>query len=127
MVFRSLALLTTPSNTCSRISVANFVLLVFLALRNTPLAPLSGQSYEKLRPLHKTAGYTCVTTSAIHGIIYVVESSELGILYKFRELEDLAGGIAGLSMVIIGFSTFGWFVRRSYEGMQNRCLTQPTN
>jgi hypothetical protein len=108
------------SNIVSRLSIANFVLLVFLALRNTPLAPLSGQSYEKLRPLHKTAGYTCIATSVLHGIIYLADVSESGTLYKFRELDYLAGGIAGLSMVIIGVSTFGWFVRRSYEGIQKR-------
>ena len=100
----------------SRISVANFVLLVFLALRNTPLAPLSGSSYEKLRPLHKTAGYTCIVTSVIHGITYATAWSQAGHLHKFRELEYLAGGIAGLAMVVIGASTFTWFVRRSYEG-----------
>ncbi|CAG7920457.1 unnamed protein product [Penicillium olsonii] len=99
----------------SRISVANFVLLVFLALRNTPLAPLSGSSYEKLRPLHKTAGYTCIVTSVIHGITYATAWSQAGHLHKFRELEYLAGGIAGLAMVVIGASTFTWFVRRSYE------------
>ncbi|CAG8151932.1 unnamed protein product [Penicillium olsonii] len=99
----------------SRISVANFVLLVFLALRNTPLAPLSGSSYEKLRPLHKTAGYTCIVTSVIHGITYATAWSQAGHLHKFRELEYLAGGIAGLAMVVIGASTFTWFFRRSYE------------
>lgn len=101
----------------SRISVANFVLLVFLALRNTPLAPLSGNSYEKLRPLHKTAGYTCIVTSVIHGITYVASWAQTGNLYKFNELEYFAGAIAGLAMIVIGLSTITWVVRRSYEGM----------
>ncbi|CAG7972845.1 unnamed protein product [Penicillium salamii] len=97
------------------ISVANFVLLVFLALRNTPLAPLSGNSYEKLRPLHKTAGYTCIVTSVIHGITYVASWAQTGNLYKFNELEYFAGAIAGLAMIVIGLSTITWVVRRSYE------------
>ncbi|CRG85705.1 putative ferric reductase transmembrane component [Talaromyces islandicus] len=97
------------------ISVANFVLLVFLALRNTPLAPLSGRSYEKLRPLHKTAGYTCIVTSILHAIVYLSAWAERGDVEKMRETENLAGGIAGLAMVIIGISTIGWFTRRFYE------------
>ncbi|QKX56546.1 uncharacterized protein TRUGW13939_03651 [Talaromyces rugulosus] len=97
------------------VSVANFVLLVFLALRNTPLAPLSGHSYEKLRPLHKTAGYTCITTSVLHAAVYLSAWSEKAELENMRETKNLAGGIAGLAMVIIGFSTIGWFTRRFYE------------
>ncbi|KAJ5793171.1 uncharacterized protein N7503_009149 [Penicillium pulvis] len=97
------------------ISVANFVLLVFLALRNTPLAPLSGQSYEKLRPLHRVAGYTCIVSSIVHGILYLKEGAETGYLMLMRGREDLAGALAGLSMVIIGLSTISWFARRYYE------------
>ncbi|KAH8700219.1 ferric reductase NAD binding domain-containing protein [Talaromyces proteolyticus] len=97
------------------ISVANFVLLVFLALRNTPLAPLSGWSYEKLRPLHKTAGYTCITTSMLHATVYLSAWSEAGELGNMAEMQNFAGAIAGLAMVIIGLSTIGWLVRKSYE------------
>jgi cytochrome bd-type quinol oxidase subunit 2 len=99
----------------NRISVANFVLLVFLALRNTPLAPLSGRSYEKLRPLHKTAGYTCIVTSVLHAIVYLSAWAQANELESMREKANIAGGIAGLAMVIIGFSTIGWLVRRYYE------------
>jgi hypothetical protein len=95
--------------------VANLFLLVFLALRNTPLAPLSGRSYEKLRPLHKTAGYTCITTSVLHAIVYLNAWAQANELENMREKENLAGGIAGLAMVIIGLSTIGWLVRRHYE------------
>ncbi|KAJ5924415.1 hypothetical protein N7466_008602 [Penicillium verhagenii] len=97
------------------ISVANFVLLVFLALRNTPIAPLSGQSYEKLRPLHKIAGYTCIVSSVTHGILFLKESAEIGYLELMSERENLSGALAGLSMVIIGLSTISWFASRYYE------------
>ncbi|KAF4182982.1 hypothetical protein CNMCM7927_009359 [Aspergillus lentulus] len=97
------------------ISVANFILLVFLALRNTPLAPLSGRSYDKLRPLHKTAGYTCITTSILHGIVYLKAFAQASELRQMCEIPNLAGGIAGLAMVFIGLSTIGWFARRYYE------------
>ncbi|KAJ6116005.1 hypothetical protein N7523_006422 [Penicillium sp. IBT 18751x] len=97
------------------VSVANFTLLVFLALRNTPLAPLSGHSYEKLRPLHKVAGYTCIVTSVIHGITYTIVFAEKGKLEKYKERKNFSGVIAGIAMLIIGFSTIGYFVRKSYE------------
>jgi hypothetical protein len=97
VVLPSSTLVVTSFDSTYRISIAKFVLLDFFALQNTPLAPFSGQSYEKLRLLHKTAGYTCITTSVIHGIIYTVESLKTGVLHKFSELDDLAGLIDGLA------------------------------
>ncbi|PYI00747.1 hypothetical protein BO78DRAFT_424196 [Aspergillus sclerotiicarbonarius CBS 121057] len=97
------------------ISVANLVLLVFLALKSTPLAPLTGRSYEKLGPLHKVAGYTCIFTSCLHGIVYLVAWSESGKLGSMQETENIAGSIAGVAMVIIGLSTITYIMRESYE------------
>ncbi|KAJ5167712.1 uncharacterized protein N7482_003306 [Penicillium canariense] len=97
------------------ISVANLVLVTFLSLKHTPLAPLCGRSYEKLRPLHKTAGYTCITTSVLHAIVYLNAWAQAHELKNMRERNNLTGGFAGLAMVIIGISTIGWFTRRYYE------------
>ncbi|CAG8179504.1 unnamed protein product [Penicillium nalgiovense] len=97
------------------ISVANLVLLVFLALKNTPLAPLTATSYEKLRPLHKVAGYTCIFTSVLHGIVYVSAWSKIGHLAGMKEHEIFVGPIAGCAMLIIGFSTITYFMRGYYE------------
>ncbi|KAJ5250642.1 hypothetical protein N7489_001052 [Penicillium chrysogenum] len=97
------------------ISVANLVLLVFLALKNTPLAPLTATSYEKLRPLHKVSGYTCIFTSVLHGIVYISAWSEIGHLAKMKEHEIFVGPIAGCAMLIIGLSTITYFMRRYYE------------
>ncbi|KAJ5213470.1 hypothetical protein N7449_000639 [Penicillium cf. viridicatum] len=97
------------------ISVANLVLLVFLALKNTPLAPLTATSYEKLRPLHKVAGYTCIFTSVLHAIVYLSAWSLSGNLHEMKEVENFAGAIAGFAMVIIGFSTITYFMRGYYE------------
>ncbi|GAD92840.1 hypothetical protein PVAR5_1436 [Paecilomyces variotii No. 5] len=83
------------------ITLANFVLLVFLALRNTPLAPLSANSYEKLRPLHKVAGYTCIFAS--------------GNLQSMLETEQIAGVVAGIAMLIIAASTVPFVYRGYYE------------
>ncbi|KAJ5705861.1 hypothetical protein N7536_001550 [Penicillium majusculum] len=97
------------------ISVANLVLLVFLALKNTPVAPLTATSYEKLRPLHKVAGYTCIFTSVIHATVYLSAWSQSGSLSKMEEVDNFAGAIAGFAMVIIGFSTITYFMRGYYE------------
>lgn len=94
-----------------------------MALKHTPLAPLSGHSYEKLRPLHKIAGYTCILTSVLHGITFLKEAADAEILYYMKTRKDLTGAIAGLAMVIIGCSTITWFPRRHYEGRSiNRSL-----
>lgn len=95
--------------------MANLVLLVFLALKNTPLAILTAKSYEKLRPLHKVAGYTCIFTSVLHAIVYLSAWSETGKLEKMEKRKNYAGAIAGFSMVIIGLSTITYFMRRHYE------------
>lgn len=55
-----------------RLSAGNMVLVVFLALKNTPLAFLTAYSYERLNCLHQIAGYTAVVQGIIHGVIYVV-------------------------------------------------------
>ena len=99
-----------------RICLANLTLLVFLALRNTPLAPLSGRSYEQLRPLHKTAGYTCILAAVLHSSVYLTAWSKAGILEYMQLPSNFSGGIAGLSMVIIGLSTVSWIRRNLYEG-----------
>ncbi|KAJ5607288.1 hypothetical protein N7537_003907 [Penicillium hordei] len=109
---------TTLINVAKRfgwISVANLVLLVFLALKNTPLAPLTATSYEKLRPLHKVAGYTCIFTSVLHAIVYLSAWSLSGSLSEMKEVHNFAGAIAGFAMVIIGFSTITYFMRGYYE------------
>jgi hypothetical protein len=89
--------------------------LVFLALKNTPLAILTAKSYEKLRPLHKVAGYTCIFTSVLHAVVYLPAWSETGKLKKMEKRKNYAGAIAGLAMVIIGFSTITYSMRRHYE------------
>lgn len=96
--------------------MSNLVLLTFLSLRYTPLAPLCGKSYEKLRPLHKTSGYTCITTSILHGVVYLIAWAQDGDIHKMAETKNFAGAIAGLAMFAIGLSTVAWIMRRYYEG-----------
>jgi cytochrome bd-type quinol oxidase subunit 2 len=86
-----------------------------MALKNTPLAPLTATSYEKLRPIHKVAGYTCIFTSVLHGVVYLAAWSESGNLAEMKESKNFAGAIAGMAMVIIGMSTITYIMRAHYE------------
>ncbi|CAG8928199.1 unnamed protein product [Penicillium salamii] len=97
------------------VSLANLVLLVFLALKNTPLAPLTANSYEKLRPLHKVSGYTCIFVSILHAVVYLAGWAQSGSLHKMEERANFAGAIAGMAMLIIGISTITYFMRGFYE------------
>ena len=54
------------------------VLVVFLALKNTPLAFLTAYSYERLNGLHQIAGYTAFVQAILHGVIYVVYFAQHG-------------------------------------------------
>lgn len=97
--------------------MANLTLVVFLSHRNTPLAPVTGNSHEKLRALHKIAGYTTIVSAILHGTRYVSAFARKGLLHKMRDYRNFAGGIAGTAMIILGISTIGWFVRQRYEGI----------
>jgi hypothetical protein len=52
----------------------------------------------------------------LHAIIFLAEMSEEGWLYAMQEIENAAGAVAGMAMFVLGISTIGWFVRKSYEG-----------
>lgn len=98
-------------------AVANIVLLVFLALRHTPLAPLSGTSYEKLRPLHKMAGYTCVLLAVTHALIWIISSAEENMLFYLKSRSDIGGATAALAMLLIFLSTLAvprWWYEAFY-------------
>jgi hypothetical protein len=97
-------------------------------MKNTPLAPLAASSYEKLRPLHKVAGYTCIFTSCLHGIVYLKFLSQKGVLEIMSEPTNFSGPIAGTAMVIIGLSTITYFMRGYYErGFPSRVLFIDSN
>ncbi|KAK7741890.1 hypothetical protein SLS62_010901 [Diatrype stigma] len=53
-------------------AASNFVFVVFLSLKNTPLAFLTAYSYERLNCLHQIAGYTAFLQAFLHGTIYLV-------------------------------------------------------
>lgn len=94
--------------------------LNFLSLLNTPLTPLCGWFYEKLRLVYKTSGHTCITTSVVHGLVYLTAWAEIGNISEMAVTSNFVA-VAGLSMVVIGFSTVTWIMRKYCEGMFLGC------
>lgn len=47
-------------------ALLNMCLAIFLGLKNTPLLPLAGQTYQELNLLHRCCGYTTVLYVVLH-------------------------------------------------------------
>ncbi|KAF2215929.1 hypothetical protein CERZMDRAFT_35067, partial [Cercospora zeae-maydis SCOH1-5] len=86
-------LLTIIAKRFGWMSLCNMCLTVFLALKNTPLSPLAGYSYDNLNVLHRCSGYTV--------IVFM-------ILYH-------AGIVAGVAMICMLLTSIGPVRRRMYE------------
>ncbi|KAI1821403.1 ferric reductase NAD binding domain-containing protein [Xylaria intraflava] len=105
------------SNVSARLgwmAAGNMTLVVFLALRNTPLAILSAYSYERLRSLHKTAGYTTMIDVILHSSTYSYYYIHSDKTEKLREPKVKAGIIVGFSMLTL-VATAMFLRRRNYE------------
>ncbi|TFB04152.1 Ferric reductase transmembrane component 4 [Trichoderma ghanense] len=101
------------SNLASRaawMAVANLVVVIFLALKNTPLAFLTAWSYERLNILHQIAGSMCIIFVIIHASCYSSYFSLAGRTAILREESVIYGEIAGASFFIVGFA--GAVIRR---------------
>ncbi|UKZ73309.1 hypothetical protein TrVFT333_000952 [Trichoderma virens FT-333] len=104
---------TLNSNLAARaawMAVANLVVLIFLALKNTPLAFLTAWSYERLNILHQIAGSMCIIFVIIHACCYSSYFGFAGRISILREESVIYGEIAGLSFFIVGFA--GVVIRR---------------
>lgn len=87
----------------SRILSANFAIVVFLALKNTPLAFLSAYSYERLNGLHQVAGYTSFVYLVLHAAMY----SHYFLINDRAEMLQTPSSIAG---IVAGFAFLGVLV-----------------
>ncbi|KAL6799172.1 ferric reductase NAD binding domain-containing protein [Trichoderma sp. SZMC 28013] len=107
------SVITMNSNLAARaawMAVANLVVLIFLALKNTPLAFLTAWSYERLNILHQIAGSTCIIFVIIHASCYSSYFGFAGRISVLREESVIYGEIAGASFFIVGFA--GVVIRR---------------
>ena len=95
----------------SRIALGNMALVVFLALKNTPLAFLTAYSYERLNCLHHVAGYTMFAAVVIHSATYTAFFNSQGrLLSIYSEEQNIAGIVAGFALLSVIFSAV--FLRR---------------
>ncbi|KAK4240213.1 hypothetical protein C8A03DRAFT_42254 [Achaetomium macrosporum] len=105
---------TSLGNLASRLgwmSLANLTVVVFLALKNTPLAFLTAYSYERLNCLHQIAGYTMFVEMVIHASMYTSFFSSSGrLLVIFAERGEIAAILAGFAFLGVVFSAT--FLRR---------------
>ncbi|KAI3342438.1 ferric reductase NAD binding domain-containing protein [Ustulina deusta] len=95
------------SNIASRfgwMATGNLAFVVFLALKNTPLAILTVYSYERLNSLHQIAGYTTLLHTILHAAIYTYYFMSSGKTYVLREDIVTAGIILGFAMFFTVFA-----------------------
>lgn len=81
---------------------ANFLFVVFLGLKNTPLAILTSYSYERLNPLHQIAGYTTIVYMILHSSIYSATFIKKGLWSILHENIVTAGIVLGFAMFASG-------------------------
>lgn len=77
--------------------------MVFLALKNTPLAFLSAYSYERLNGLHQIAGYTSFVYLVLHAAMY----THYFLVNDRAEMLQTQSSIAG---IVAGFAFLGVLV-----------------
>ncbi|KAK0733304.1 ferric reductase NAD binding domain-containing protein [Lasiosphaeria miniovina] len=91
--------------------LANLSLVIFLALKNTPLAFLTAYSYERLNCLHHIAGYTMFVQIVLHASLYTsFFNAQNRLLSIFAEREQIAAIVTGFSLLSVIFSAV--FLRR---------------
>lgn len=88
-----------PADAPSRMLSANFCVVVFLSLRNTPLAILSAYSYERLNGLHQIAGYTTFIHLVLHAAVYTQYYSSQGRAHVLQKDTNVAGIVAGFGFL----------------------------
>ncbi|KAL2264437.1 hypothetical protein VTK26DRAFT_2 [Humicola hyalothermophila] len=92
-------------------ALANMALVIFLALKNTPLAFITAYSYERLNCLHQIAGYTMFAQMVLHSSMYTAFFNSQGRLLEiFAEKEQIAAIVCGFSFLGVIFSAI--FLRR---------------
>ena len=85
-------------------------LVIFLSLKNTPLAFLTAWSYERLNILHQVSAYACILHVILHASSYSAYFVQEGRPSRLLYTEEIYGMVAGLSFVALGVS--GAIVRK---------------
>ncbi|KAI0134606.1 ferric reductase NAD binding domain-containing protein [Xylariales sp. AK1849] len=96
---------SSPTNIAARfgwMAAANFSFVVFLGLKNTPLAILTSYSYERLNPLHQIAGYATIAYMIMHAAIFCAYFINKGSWGLLQEDFVTAGIVLGFAMLASG-------------------------
>lgn len=97
------------------LALCNICLTVFLGLKNTPLSPLAGYSFDSLNVLHRCTGYTVVLFTVLHAVIYIAGLAKAHALYVLRTPSQAAGIVAALALLSLFVTAIGALRRRRYE------------
>ncbi|KAI0107018.1 ferric reductase NAD binding domain-containing protein [Nemania sp. FL0031] len=89
------------------LATGNLAVLVFLALKNTPLAALIGYPHNHLNYFHQVAGYVTIGLMILHAALY----PPYYVAIKFKpetliEKDNVMGIISGAAMFLILLSVF---------------------
>lgn len=85
--------------------------VVFLAMKNTPLAILTPYSYERLNGLHRVAGYTTLAHTIVHAVAYTHYFLTTGRPEKFSEAHIIAAIVLGFAVLFTVLA--GVFLKRT--------------
>ncbi|KAM0557062.1 hypothetical protein ACHAPJ_005325 [Fusarium lateritium] len=90
-------------------AIANFFIVVFLSLKNTPVSILTSLSYERLNVFHRIAGYTTLIYAIVHSCAYAAVFAEQDFLERLLVREEIFGMVATISLIILALA--GAFLR----------------
>ena len=96
-------------------ALLNVSLTVILGLKNTPLSPLAGRSYEKLNVLHRCCGYTTIAFVVLHAVCYITGLAAIDNLSYLNTQYQHAAAVAGMSVLTIGVTASYFIRKRQYE------------
>lgn len=99
----------------SRLALCNLSLTIFLGLKNTPLSPLAGRSYEGLNVFHRCAGYTTIVAILLHGSLFVQSLVRGGSSFLLMMPGQYAAVFATFCAITIGITASSFFRKRQYE------------
>ena len=103
------------SNGKRRLTLCNLCLAVFLGLKNTPLSPLAGRSYESINVLHRCCGYTTILLMILHSTIYVSGLAKVHYLGLMMMPGQYAAAVAAICLLCTGVAATRFIRKRQYE------------
>ncbi|KAF3919070.1 hypothetical protein ABW21_db0203726 [Orbilia brochopaga] len=106
------------SKRCGWLALVNLGMVFLLAMKNNPIAFISGYSHERLNVLHRWAGRFVWVQASIHVCLYIYTWASTKSFISRLAQEDptfRAGFVAWLFFSILFFCSFEFIRRRAYE------------